>query len=76
MTGRSSTVSEDLDFVIPMGADTPRSQRSKKALRLKETLAALLIGVGQRGAARRLHSFHSPETNISRLRRSAGRDCC
>lgn len=34
-------LSEDLDFVIPMGADAPRSQRSKKALRLKEALAAL-----------------------------------
>ncbi|MGO8930489.1 MAG: nucleotidyl transferase AbiEii/AbiGii toxin family protein [Limisphaerales bacterium] len=34
-------LSEDLDFVIPMAADAPRSQRSKKALPLKEALAAL-----------------------------------
>ena len=34
-------LSEDLDFVIPIGADAPRSQRSKKALRLKEALAVL-----------------------------------
>jgi hypothetical protein len=33
--------SEDLDFVIPMGADALRSQRSRKALWLKEALAAL-----------------------------------
>jgi predicted nucleotidyltransferase component of viral defense system len=34
-------LSEDLDFVLPIGADAPRSQRSKKALRLKEALAVL-----------------------------------
>ena len=34
-------LSEDLDFVIPVPADAPRSQRSKKALPLKEALAAL-----------------------------------
>jgi predicted nucleotidyltransferase component of viral defense system len=34
-------LSEDLDFVIPMNADAPRAQRRRKALRLKEALAAL-----------------------------------
>ena len=34
-------LSEDLDFVIPVAAGAPRSQRSKKALPLKEALAAL-----------------------------------
>jgi predicted nucleotidyltransferase component of viral defense system len=34
-------LSEDLDFVIPMAPDAPRSQRSKKALPLKEALVAL-----------------------------------
>jgi predicted nucleotidyltransferase component of viral defense system len=34
-------LSEDLDFVLPIGADATRSQPSKKALRLKEALAVL-----------------------------------
>lgn len=34
-------LSEDLDFVIPMATDAPRSQRSKKAAPLKESFAAL-----------------------------------
>ena len=34
-------LSEDLDFVIPMATDAPRSQRSKKAAPLREAFAAL-----------------------------------
>jgi len=34
-------LSEDLDFVIPMAADAPRSQRSKQAVTLKAAIAAL-----------------------------------
>ena len=34
-------LSEDLDFVIPMATDAPRSQRSKKAVPLKAVFAAL-----------------------------------
>lgn len=34
-------LSEDLDFVIPMPVDTPRSQRSKKATALKTAIAGL-----------------------------------
>jgi predicted nucleotidyltransferase component of viral defense system len=34
-------LSEDLDFVIPMGVDSPRAKRSKQAAALKEAVAAL-----------------------------------
>lgn len=34
-------LSEDLDFVIPMAVDAPRSQRSRQMAGLKEALAAL-----------------------------------
>ena len=34
-------LSEDLDFVIPMPVDAPRSQRSKRAVALKAAVAAL-----------------------------------
>ena len=34
-------LSEDLDFVIPMPADAPRSQRSRQAIALKEAVAVL-----------------------------------
>jgi predicted nucleotidyltransferase component of viral defense system len=34
-------LSEDLDFVIPMPVDMPRSERSKRAVLLKEAVAAL-----------------------------------
>lgn len=34
-------LSEDLDFVIPMPADAPRSQRSKSAVALKDAIAAV-----------------------------------
>lgn len=34
-------LSEDLDFVLPMAVDTPRSERSSRAVGLKEAVAAL-----------------------------------
>ena len=34
-------LSEDLDFVVPMPEDAPRSQRSKRAVALKAAIAAL-----------------------------------